>query len=151
MEHIDSLGYVQQAFRARLRQSLPCDGAAGFIERTDQPRHLRPRLARDRLNTRPMIRLLKRVQPHLCVATHFLPAGMDAWLIGKKKLRARNAIVDHSLEAGAAIRCNNLLAATGKIATLLDDPARLDRMREAAGKLGKPAAAVAEDALRLLD
>jgi len=64
---------------------------------------------------------------------------------------ARNA--DHLLEAGAAIRCNNLPAAAWKIATLLDDPARLDRMREAARKLGKPAAAaaIAEDALRLLD
>jgi processive 1,2-diacylglycerol beta-glucosyltransferase len=63
----------------------------------------------------------------------------------------RNA--DHLLEAGAAIRCNNLPAAAWKIATLLDDPVRLARMREAARKLGKPAAAaeVAEDALRLLD
>jgi processive 1,2-diacylglycerol beta-glucosyltransferase len=63
----------------------------------------------------------------------------------------RNA--DHLLEAGAAIRCNNLPAAAWKIATLLDDRARLDRMREAARKLGKPAAAaaIAEDALGLLD
>ncbi len=63
----------------------------------------------------------------------------------------RNA--DHLLEAGAAIRCNNLPAAAWKIATLLDDPARLNRMREAARKLAKPAAAaaIAEDALRLVD
>jgi processive 1,2-diacylglycerol beta-glucosyltransferase len=63
----------------------------------------------------------------------------------------RNA--DHLLEAGAAIRCNNLPAAAWKIATLLDDPARLNCMRDAARKLGKPAAAaaIAEDALRLLD
>jgi processive 1,2-diacylglycerol beta-glucosyltransferase len=62
----------------------------------------------------------------------------------------RNA--DHLLEAGAAIRCNNLPAAPWKIAALLDDPARLNRMREAARKLGKPAAAaaIAEDALRLV-
>ena len=62
----------------------------------------------------------------------------------------RNA--DHLLEAGAAIRCNNLPAAAWKIATLLDDP-HLNCMREAARKLGKPAAAaaIAEDALRLLD
>lgn len=62
----------------------------------------------------------------------------------------RNA--DHLLEAGAAIRCNNLRAAPWKIATLLDDPARLNRMREAARTLGRPgaAAAIAEDALRLV-
>jgi processive 1,2-diacylglycerol beta-glucosyltransferase len=64
---------------------------------------------------------------------------------------ARNA--DHLLEAGAAIRCNNLPAAAWKIATLLDDAARLNRMRDAARKLGRPgaAAAIAEDALRLVD
>jgi processive 1,2-diacylglycerol beta-glucosyltransferase len=63
----------------------------------------------------------------------------------------RNA--DHLLEAGAAIRCNNLPAAAWKIATLLDDPARLNRMRDAARKLAKPAAAaaIAENALRLVD
>ncbi|HET7151524.1 MAG TPA: glycosyltransferase, partial [Candidatus Acidoferrum sp.] len=308
-----------------------------LYERTDQPwRRMRPRLAIDRLNTGPMIRLLKRVQPDLCVATHFLPAEIIAWLIAKKRLRAHNAIVvtdydvhamwlcrtvdcyyvanqetaeylahiavpheklrvtgipidplfavaasreearkhlgldaaammilisaggygvgpveqlvkdllelqrpwqivaiagkaektrkrleelakdagklssgaarlfavgfttemdkymaaadlmvgkagglttsealaralpmaliepipgqeernaDHLLEAGAAIRCNNLPAAAWKIATLLDDPVRLNGMRQAARKLGKPraAAAIAEDALRLLD
>jgi processive 1,2-diacylglycerol beta-glucosyltransferase len=63
----------------------------------------------------------------------------------------RNA--DHLLEAGAAIRCNNLPAGAWKIAGLLDDPARLTRMREAARTMGKPgaAAAIAEDALRLVD
>ena len=343
VEHIDALDYVSKLFErtydkaylAMVRRAPEWMGV--LYERTDQPwRHLRPRLALDRLNTRPLIRLLKRVQPDLCVATHFLPAEMIAWLIAKKKLRARNAIVvtdydvhatwlcgtvdryylaleeaaeylahigvrreklrvtgipidplfavplprarareqlgldqeatailisaggygigpveqlvknllelerawqvvaiagkaektrkrleelaraarrlpsgaprlsavgftaemdkymaaadlmvgkagglttseclaralpmaliepipgqeernaDHLLEAGAAIRCNNLPAAAWKIATLLDDPARLDGMREAAGKLGKPAAAaaIAEDALRLLD
>ena len=63
----------------------------------------------------------------------------------------RNA--DHLLEAGAAIRCNNLPAAAWKIAGLLDDPARLARMREAARSMAKPnaAAIIAEDALRLVD
>src|SRR5229473_5932955 len=63
----------------------------------------------------------------------------------------RNA--DHLLEAGAAIRCNNLPAAAWKIAALLDDSARLKRMREAARSLGRPGAAtaIAEDAMRLLD
>jgi hypothetical protein len=63
----------------------------------------------------------------------------------------RNA--DHLLEAGAAIRCNKLPAADWKIATLLDDPARLIRMRDVAKRLGKPAAAaaIAEDTLRLVD
>jgi len=62
----------------------------------------------------------------------------------------RNA--DHLLEAGAAIRCNNLPAAAWKIAKLLDDPKRLEEMRSAASKMARPnaAAEIAEDALRLL-
>jgi len=63
----------------------------------------------------------------------------------------RNA--DHLLEAGAAIRCNNLPAAAWKIAALLDDSAKFARMRETAKSLGRAgaAAAIAEDAMRLLD
>ncbi|PWT91899.1 MAG: UDP-N-acetylglucosamine--LPS N-acetylglucosamine transferase [Proteobacteria bacterium] len=343
VEHIDAIGYVSKLFQriyddayiAMVRHAPDLMGV--LYERTDQPwQHARRRLALDRLNTGPMIRLLKRVQPDLCIATHFLPAEIIAWLIAKKKLRARHAIVitdydvhsmwlcqtvdryyvaidesaeylanigvprekirvtgipvdpvfatprtklearrhfqldseaigilvaaggygvgpveelvqslvdlkrpwqivaiagksekmrrrldqisaaagklesgakrlvpvgftsemdrymaaadllvgkagglttsealaralpmaivdpipgqesrnaDHLLEAGAAIRCNNLPAAAWKIATLLEAPDRLASMREAAGKLGRPEAArtIAEDALRLLD
>ena len=328
VEHIDALRYVSKLFqrvydKAYISMVRRAPELMGLLyERTDQPwQHSRPRLALDRLNTGPMIRLLKRVQPDLCVATHFLPAEIIAWLIAKKKLQAHNAIVvtdydvhamwlcrtvdigiprqticvtgipidpvfavplplvearkhlgldaeatvilisaggyglgpieqlvkellelqrpwqivaiagkaektrkrldelsksasklpsgaprlravgfttemdkymaaadllvgkagglttsealaralpmaliepipgqeernaDHLLEAGAAIRCNNLPAAAWKIATLLDDPARLNRMRDAARKLAKPvaAAAIAGDALRLVD
>jgi processive 1,2-diacylglycerol beta-glucosyltransferase len=343
VEHIDALQYVSKLFqriydKAYISMVRRAPELMGMLyERTDQPwHHPRRRLALDRLNTSPMIRLLERVQPDLCVATHFLPAEIIAWLIAKRKLRAHNAIVvtdydvhamwlcrtvdryylaideaaeylarigvpreklqvtgipvdplfaaplnrsaarkhlgldaeatvilvaaggygvgpveelvkdllalqkpwqiaavagksekirkrleelakdagnlptgsrrlcpvgfttemdkymaaadlmvgkagglttsealaralpmaliepipgqeernaDHLLEAGAAIRCNNLPAAAWKIAALLDDPARLARMRDAARGLGRPgaAAAIAEDALRLLD
>jgi processive 1,2-diacylglycerol beta-glucosyltransferase len=343
VEHIDALQHVSKIFQRiydktyiSMVQRAP-ELMGVLYDRTDQPwHHPRRRLALDRLNTQPMIRLLKRIQPDLCVATHFLPAEIMAWLIAKQKLRARNAIVvtdydvhamwlcrtvdryyvaideaaeylarigvpretlritgipidpifakpleraearkhlglaaeattvlvaaggygigpveqlvkdllalqrpwqivaiagksekirkrleevakaagklqdgsrklcpvgfttemdqymaaadllvgkagglttsealaralpmaliepipgqeernaDHLLEAGAAVRCNNLPAAAWKIAKLLDDPARLSRMREAARGLGQPgaAAAIAEDALRLLD
>jgi len=343
VEHIDALQHVSKIFQrlydktyiSMVRRAPELMGV--LYEHTDQPwHHPRRRLALDRLNTAPMVRLLKRIQPDLCVATHFLPAEIIAWLIAKRKLRARNAIVvtdydvhamwlvrtvdryyvaieeaaeylahigvpreklkvtgipidplfaapldratarkhlgldadatvilvaaggygigpvellvkdllalqkplqivaiagksektrtrleemakdagnlptgsrklypvgfttemdrymaaadlmvgkagglttsealaralpmalvepipgqeernaDHLLEAGAAIRCNNLPAAAWKIAGLLDDPARLARMKEAAQKLGRPgaAAAIAEDAIRLLD
>jgi UDP-N-acetylglucosamine:LPS N-acetylglucosamine transferase len=51
----------------------------------------------------------------------------------------RNA--DHLLEAGAAIRGNNLPALAWKIDQLLDDPARLAAMRANARGLGRPQAA----------
>jgi len=65
-----------------------------LYDRTDKPwENTRRRLALDRLNSGPLIRLLKRVQPDLCVATHFLAGEIIAWLIAKEKLTARNAIV----------------------------------------------------------
>jgi processive 1,2-diacylglycerol beta-glucosyltransferase len=326
VEHIDTIQYVSKLFQrvydkayiSMVRRAPELMGV--LYERTDQPwHHPRRRLAMDRLNTAPMIRLLKRVQPDLCVCTHFLAAEIVAWLIAKRKLRAHNAIVvtdydvhamwlcrtvdryyvavdeaaeylacigvpreklrvtgipvdplfaktldraearralgldpaatvilvsaggygvgpveelvngllmlqkpwqivaiagkvptgtsrlvpvgfttdmdkymaaadllvgkagglttsealarvlpmaliepipgqeernaDHLLEAGAAIRCNNLPAAPWKIGKLLDDPARLAKMRDAARGMGKPgaAAAIAEDALKLVD
>ena len=62
----------------------------------------------------------------------------------------RNA--DHLLEAGAAIRCNNLPAAAWKIARLMDRPEKLAAMKRAARTMARPDAArrIARDALELL-
>ena len=51
----------------------------------------------------------------------------------------RNA--DHLLEAGVAIRCNNMPALAWKIDRLLDDPVRLATMRANARRVGRPNAA----------
>jgi processive 1,2-diacylglycerol beta-glucosyltransferase len=51
----------------------------------------------------------------------------------------RNA--DHLLEAGAAIRCNNLPALAWKLDQLLADPERLGAMRANARRLARPDAA----------
>ena len=48
---------------------------------------------------------------------------------------------DHLLEAGAAIRCNNLPALAWKLDQLLDDPTRLTAMRANARRLARPQAA----------
>jgi processive 1,2-diacylglycerol beta-glucosyltransferase len=52
----------------------------------------------------------------------------------------RNA--DHLLEAGAAIRCNDLSLLTYKIERLLDDPTRLDFMKQNAARMGRPRSAL---------
>jgi processive 1,2-diacylglycerol beta-glucosyltransferase len=51
----------------------------------------------------------------------------------------RNA--DHLLEAGAAIRGNNIPALAWKLDALLDDAERLAAMRAAARRLARPGAA----------
>src|SRR5258708_2178787 len=100
VEHIDALRYVSKLFqrvydKAYISMVRRAPELMGLLyERTDQPwQHLRPRLALDRLNTGPMIRLLKRLPPDLCGATPFLTPGIIAWLVPRKKLLAPNAIV----------------------------------------------------------
>jgi processive 1,2-diacylglycerol beta-glucosyltransferase len=115
VEHVDALQYVSKLFRrvydktyiGMIRRAPELMGI--LYDRTDQPwRHQRRRVALDRLNTSPMIRLLKRVQADLCVATHFLPAEIIAWLIAKKKLRARNAIVVTDYDVHAMWLCRTV-------------------------------------------
>ncbi len=115
VEHIDALQYVSKLFQrvydkayiSMVRRAPELMGV--LYERTDRPwLHPRRRLALDRLNTRPMIRLLKRIQPDLCVATHFLPAEIIAWLIAKRKLRAHNAIVVTDYDVHAMWLCRTV-------------------------------------------
>src|SRR6267142_3840214 len=115
VEHIDALQYVSKLFQriydkayiSMVRRAPELMGV--LYDRTDQPwRHPRQRLALDRLNTGPMIRLLKVIQPDLCVATHFLPAEIIAWLIAKRKLRARNAIVVTDYDVHAMWLCRTV-------------------------------------------
>ncbi|HET8922907.1 MAG TPA: glycosyltransferase [Candidatus Acidoferrum sp.] len=115
VEHIDALQHVSKLFqrvydKAYISVVRRAPEVMGVLyDGTDQPwRHPRRRLALDRLNTRPMIRLLKRIQPDLCVATHFLPAEIIAWLIAKHKLRAHNAIVVTDYDVHAMWLCRTV-------------------------------------------
>jgi processive 1,2-diacylglycerol beta-glucosyltransferase len=115
VEHIDALQYVSKLFQRIYDKAyismvqLAPDLMGLLYDRTDQPwQRPRRRLALDRLNTGPMIRLLKRIQPDLCVATHFLPAEIIAWLIAKRKLRARNAIVVTDYDVHAMWLCQTV-------------------------------------------
>ena len=115
VEHIDALEHVSKLFqrlydKAYIRMVRRAPDLMGLLyEQTDKPwRHPRQRLAIDRLNTQPMIRLLKKIQPDLCVATHFLPAEILAWLIAKKKLQARHAIVVTDYDVHALWLCRTV-------------------------------------------
>src|SRR5258708_21747705 len=115
VEHIDGLKTVSSLFqrlyeKAYIRMVRRARDLMGLLyEQTDKPwRHPRERLAMDRLNTQPMIRLLKKVQPDLCVATHFLPAEILAWLIAKKKLQTSHAIVVTDYDVHALWLCRTV-------------------------------------------
>jgi len=115
VQHIDAIEYVSKLFQraydktyiSMVRRAPELMGV--LYDRTDQPwQHPRRRLALDRLNSQPMIRMLKHVQPDLCVATHFLPAEIIAWLIAKKKLSAENAIVVTDYDVHAMWLCRTV-------------------------------------------
>ena len=115
VEHVDALQYVSKLFQrvydkayiGMVRRAPELMGV--FYESTDKPwRHQKRRLALDRLNTRPMIRMLEQVQPDLCVATHFLPAEIISWLIAKRKLQARHAIVVTDYDVHSMWLCRNV-------------------------------------------
>jgi len=115
VEHVDAIAYVSKLFQrlyddayiAMVRRAPSLMGL--LYDRTDQPwRHPRRRLALDRLNAQPMIRMLKRLQPDLCIATHFLPAEILAWLIAKKKLCARHVIVVTDYDVHAMWLCRTV-------------------------------------------
>lgn len=115
VEHIDAMQYASKLFqriydKAYISMVRRAPNLMGVLyDRTDQPwQSMKRRLAFDRLNTAPMVRLLKRVQPDLCVATHFLPAEIIAWLIAKKKLSARNAIVVTDYDVHAMWLCKTV-------------------------------------------
>jgi processive 1,2-diacylglycerol beta-glucosyltransferase len=115
VEHLDALTHVSKLFQrlyndAYIAMVRGAPGLVGLLyDRMDQPwSHPRRRLALDRLNTQPMIRMLKRVQPDLCIATHFLPAEILAWLIAKKKLQARHAIVVTDYDVHAMWLCRTV-------------------------------------------
>jgi processive 1,2-diacylglycerol beta-glucosyltransferase len=115
VEHVDAIHYVSKLFQrmyekayiSMVRRAPELMGV--LYDRTDQPwNHLRRRLTMDRLNAQPMIQMLKKVQPDLCVATHFLPGEIIAWLIAKRKLRARNAIVVTDYDVHALWLCRTV-------------------------------------------
>ena len=100
IRHIDTLDYTNKVFRhlyskayIDLVNKLP--EVPGWIyDKLDKPwKNERRRLALDKLNTRPFVKLLREYHPDIIVCTHFLPAEIVSWLKAKERLNSRQAIV----------------------------------------------------------
>lgn len=98
--HQDALQYTNKFFRdfysklyARLVQNAP-NFVGWWYKTSDEPwRTDAMRHALDRLNTRPLIKFMKKFQPDYTVCTHFMPAGIMAQLIERGKLQSQLSIV----------------------------------------------------------
>jgi processive 1,2-diacylglycerol beta-glucosyltransferase len=100
VHHFDVLNYTNKLFRhlyskayIDLVNKMP--EVPGWVyDKLDKPwKNERRRLALDKLNTRPFVKLLREYQPDLIVCTHFLPAEVVSWLKAKERLPSRQAII----------------------------------------------------------
>ncbi len=114
VRNIDVLGYTNPLFRRLygkayidMVNSMP-EVLGWMYDTLDKPwEGERRRLALDRLNTQPLISLLKREKPDLAVCTHFLPAEIISWLTAKGKISFPQSIVVTDFDAHAMWLCHN--------------------------------------------
>ncbi len=114
VRHVDTLEYTNKLFRTlyskayiELVNKLP-EVPGWFYDKLDKPwQNERRRLALDKLNTRPFVKMLKDYQPDLIVCTHFLPAEIVSWLKAKERLASRQAIVVTDFDVHAMWLCHH--------------------------------------------
>lgn len=114
VKHVDTLDYTNRLFRKLYSKAYLelVNGAPDLLgwlyDYLDQPwKNERRRLALDRLNTRPFVKLLEHYQPEMTICTHFLPAEIISWLKAKKRLASRQAIVVTDLDIHAMWLCHH--------------------------------------------
>ncbi len=114
VKNIDVLDYTNPLFRrlygkAYLEMVNKMPEVLGWMyDSLDKPwENERRRLALDRLNTQPLITLLKSEKPDLAVCTHFLPSEIISWLKAKKKIDFPQAVVVTDFDAHAMWLCHH--------------------------------------------
>src|ERR1700731_2133378 len=103
--HSDALRFTNKLFRdfysklyTRLVKDAP-DFLGWWYKQSDEPwKTDGMRLMLDRLNTGPLVKLIRQFDPHITVCTHFMPAGIISHLIAKNLLDAHLSIVVTDLD-----------------------------------------------------
>ncbi len=114
VRHIDALDYTNKLFRnlytrayLDLVNTTP-DLFGWLYDRLDKPwKSDRLLLAFDKLNTRPLVRLLREYMPEILICTHFLPSEIISLLKARERLAYRQAIVVTDFDAHAMWLCNH--------------------------------------------
>ena len=104
VQHLDVLNYTNKVFRhlyskayIDLVNKMP-EVPGWMYDKLDKPwKNERRRLALDKLNTRPFVKVLREYQPDMIVCTHFLPAEIVSWLKAKERLASRQAKLGRAL------------------------------------------------------
>lgn len=103
--HSDALHFTNKLFRdfysklyTKLVQDAP-DFLGWWYKQSDEPwKTDGMRLMLDRLNTGPLVKFIRRFDPHITVCTHFMPAGIISHLIANRLLDAHLSIVVTDLD-----------------------------------------------------
>lgn len=114
VRHLDTLNYTNKLFRnlyskayIEMVNSAP-EMLGWFYDLLDQPwKNERRRLALDRLNTRPFVKMLTQYQPDITICTHFLPAEIISWLKAKERIACSQAIVVTDFDVHAMWLCHH--------------------------------------------
>jgi processive 1,2-diacylglycerol beta-glucosyltransferase len=113
VRHIDILDYTNKLFHKLYSDSYiemvnKAPKMLGWLyDRFDTPyKNERLRLAFNKLNTGPFVRLLEQYQPDIAICTHFLPSEIISWLKSKKRLSCPQAIVITDFDAHAMWFCH---------------------------------------------
>ena len=114
VRNVDTLDYTNPMFRnlyskAYLEMVNKTPELLGWLyDHLDKPwKHARRRLAFEKLNTRPFVKLLKSYRPEIAICTHPLPAEIISWLKSKEKLETRQAIVVTDFDVHAMWLCRH--------------------------------------------
>ena len=114
VRHVDTLDFTTKPFRDLYSRAYidlvnNAPELLGWLyDYLDHPwKNERRRLALDRLNTRPFIKLLEQFQPEITICTHFLPAEIISWLKAKGRLTSRQAIVVTDFDVHAMWLCRH--------------------------------------------
>lgn len=108
VRNVDALTYTNQLFRRfyskfyfQLMRNMPTL-LGWFYDNLDEPwKTERMRLMLSRLNTRPLVRMIRDFDPDITICTHFLPAEIISYLIAKEAIQARLSIVVTDLDVHA--------------------------------------------------
>ncbi len=114
VRHLDTLEYTNKVFRhlyskayIELVSKLP-EVPGWFYDKLDTPwKNERRRLALDKLNTRPFVKMLREYQPDMIVSTHFLPSEIVSWLKAKDLIISRQAVIVTDFDVHAMWLCHH--------------------------------------------
>jgi processive 1,2-diacylglycerol beta-glucosyltransferase len=114
VRHVDTLQYTNKLFRhlyskAYIEMVNKTPEVLGWLyDHLDKPwKNERRRLALDKLNTRPFVKMLREYQPEIVICTHFLPAEIISWLKAKERIATRQAIVVTDFDVHAMWLCHH--------------------------------------------